>query len=286
MRDLGGRVAVVTGGAGGIGLAMGRAFAAQGMRVVLADVEEAALGRAVSGIRASAEIGATGVVADVTDEGSMRALADAAYEAYGNVHVLCNNAGVGPSAAPPLWEQEVGDWRWGLDVNVLGILHGLRAFLPRMIAAGEPGHVVNTASGNGGVAPIPSAAVYAVTKAAVVTLTECLFGQLKGTGIGVSVLFPGPHMLRTGIFTAERNRPERYARTTPGPPPRTAGEVAEMMRSRGLDPQFTPVEEVADRVVEGVRENRFWILPESGRTDATLRARTESMLSRSTPAYL
>ncbi|MBO2447317.1 SDR family NAD(P)-dependent oxidoreductase [Actinomadura barringtoniae] len=275
-----GKVAVVTGGAGGIGLAMGRAFAAQGMRVVLADVEEPAL------TKAAGEIGALGVLADVTSENSMRELADRVYEAHGAAHLLCNNAGIGPAAAPPMWEQETGDWRWGLDVNVLGILHGLRAFLPRMIASGEPGHVVNTASGNGGVAPIPSAAVYAVTKAAVVTLTECLYGQLGDTAIGASVLFPGPHMLRTGIFTAERNRPARYARTVPGPPARDADEVAEMLRAHGVDPRFTPVEEVADQVVEAVREDRFWILPDSDRTDAMIHARTESMRTRSTPTYL
>ncbi|MFI0452431.1 SDR family NAD(P)-dependent oxidoreductase [Actinomadura sp. 6N118] len=280
MLELRGKVAVVTGGAGGIGLAMGRAFAAEGMRVVLADVEEPALSKA------AAELGALGVVADVTSEASMQALAQRAYDAYGAVHVLCNNAGVGPAAAPPIWEQEIGDWQWGLDVNVVGILHGLRAFLPRMIAAGEPGHVVNTASGNGGVAPIPSAAVYAVTKAAVVTLSECLYGQLGGTAIGVSVLFPGPHMLRTGIFTAERNRPERYARTTAGPAARTADEVAEAMRAHGLEPEFTPVEEVADQVVEGVRAGRFWILPPSERTDTMIRARAESMCARSAPTYL
>ncbi|MFG2006405.1 SDR family NAD(P)-dependent oxidoreductase [Spirillospora sp. NPDC048911] len=280
MLDLRGKVAVVTGGAGGIGLAMGRAFAAEGMRVVLADVEEPALSKAAG------ELGALGVVADVTSEASMRELADRAYDAYGAVHVLCNNAGIGPAAAPPIWEQEIGDWQWGLDVNVVGILHGLRAFLPRMIASGEPGHVVNTASGNGGIAPIPSAAVYAVTKAAVVTLSECLYGQLDGTGIGVSVLFPGPHMVRTGIFTAERNRPERYARTSPSPPARTADEIAEAMRAHGLEPEFTPVEEVADRVVEGVRDGRFWILPPSDRTDAMIRARAESMRARSAPTYL
>ncbi|GAA2630327.1 SDR family NAD(P)-dependent oxidoreductase [Actinomadura fulvescens] len=282
MLDLRGRVAVVTGGAGGIGLAMGRAFTAEGMRVVLADVEEPALSKA------AAELGVPGVVADVTSEASMRELAARVYDTYGAVHVLCNNAGVGPAAAPPLWEQEIGDWRWGLDVNVVGVLHGLRAFLPRMIASGEPGHVVNTASGNGGIAPIPSAAVYAVTKAAVVTLSECLYGQLAAatSDIGVSVLFPGPHMLRTGIFTAERNRPRRYARTEPGPAARTADEVAEAMRAHGLEPEFTPVEEVAGQVVDGVRAGRFWILPPSARTDDTIRARAESMRARSAPTYL
>jgi NAD(P)-dependent dehydrogenase (short-subunit alcohol dehydrogenase family) len=276
MRDLTGRAAVVTGGAGGIGLALGRAFLAQGMRVVLADVEEQALDKAAS------DLGAVGIVADVTSAESMRRLADEVFGLYGAVHVLCNNAGIGPSAAGPMWEQETADWEWGLSVNVVGIVHGLRAFLPRMVAAGEPGHIVNTASGNGGVAPIPSAAVYAVTKAAVVTLSECLFGQLKETGIGVSALFPGPHMLKTGIFTAERNRPQRFARTGPGLPARSPEEIAAALRSF----EFTSVEDVAAQVVEGIRENRFWILPPGEQTDATIRARAQSMLDRFNPDYL
>jgi NAD(P)-dependent dehydrogenase (short-subunit alcohol dehydrogenase family) len=275
VRELRGRVAVVTGGAGGIGLALGRAFAAEGMRVVLADLEKAA-----------PDFEALNVVADVTDAASMRGLADTVYDTYGAAHVLCNNAGIGPAAAPPLWEQEIGDWQWGLEVNVLGILHGIRAFLPRMIEAGQEGHVVNTASGNGGIAPIPSAAVYAVTKAAVVSLTECLYGQLKDTPIGVSALFPGPHMLRTGIFTAERSRPERYARQGPSPKPRTADEVAEAMRAHGLEPEFTPVEEVAEQVVRGIKAGSFWILPDSDRTDQMVKTRLTSMLARSTPTYL
>lgn len=274
MRELQGKTAVVTGGAGGIGLALGRAFVAEGMNVVLADVE--------APDKAAAEIGALGVVADVTSGESMSRLADRAYEEFGAVHVLCNNAGIGPSAAGPIWEQETADWEWGMSVNVLGIIHGLRAFLPRMLAADEPGHVVNTASGNGGVAPIPSAAVYAVTKAAVVTLSESLYGQLRDTQIGVSALFPGPHMLRTGIFTAERNRPSRFARNEPGPPPRSPEEIAAALR----DFEFTPVEDVAALTVEGVKEGRFWLLPGSDRTDETIRERAASMLARANPTYL
>ncbi|MEU9006220.1 SDR family NAD(P)-dependent oxidoreductase, partial [Streptomyces sp. NPDC048551] len=196
-----GQVAVVTGAAGGIGLAMARRFAAEGLKVVLADVEEAALREAAAGLAAEgAEVLAR--VVDVSERDSVLALADAAYDAFGAVHVLCNNAGVGSGAEGRMWEHEPNDWKWAFSVNVWGVFHGIQAFVPRMIAAGVPGHVVNTSSGDGGIAPLPTASVYAVTKAAVVTMTESLYAHLRaeGAAVGASVLFPGPHMLRTGLW--------------------------------------------------------------------------------------
>lgn len=201
MRLARGQVAVVTGAASGIGLAMARRFAAEGLKVVLADVEESALRKAADALAAEgADVLAQ--VVDVSERDSVHALADAAYAAFGAVHVLCNNAGVGSGAEGRMWEHEPNDWKWAFAVNVGGVFHGVQAFVPRMIAGGEPGHVVNTSSGDGGIAPLPTASVYAVTKAAVVTLTESLYAHLKAEGVPVaaSVLFPGPHMLRTGLW--------------------------------------------------------------------------------------
>ncbi|RJL24135.1 SDR family NAD(P)-dependent oxidoreductase [Bailinhaonella thermotolerans] len=299
MRDLAGRVAVVTGAASGIGRAMCERFLAEGMRVVLADVEEKALAETAGELAGTTappasgnpleRVGAGGdvaaVVTDVADAGAVRRLADVAYERFGAVHVLCNNAGIGPAGGGAMWEIEPGDWEWAWAVNVRGVINGINAFVPRMLASGEPGHIVNTSSGNGGVAPLPGQPVYATTKAAVVTLTECLYGQLAGTGVTASVLFPGPHMLRTGIWTAERNRPREFAGAAPRRV-RSVEEIEEAMRAAGIEPRFTPVEEVADHVVRAIRDERFWILPESPRTDATVRARAESMLARSDPGYL
>ncbi|MFI1399649.1 SDR family NAD(P)-dependent oxidoreductase [Streptomyces sp. NPDC020681] len=283
-----GQVAVVTGAASGIGLAMARRFAAQGLKVVLADVEEGALHKAADELVAE---GATLLArtVDVSDRDSVLALADAAYDAFGAVHVLCNNAGVGSGAEGRMWEHEPNDWAWAFAVNVWGVFHGIQAFVPRMIASGEPGHVVNTSSGDGGIAPLPTASVYAVTKAAVVTMTESLYAHLKAENapVGASVLFPGPHMLRTGLWESHRNRPERYAKERPRRTPyRSLGQWETAMREAGREVEFTPVEEVAAFVVDGIRAGRFWLLPASDHSDRQILARSRSMLDRSAPDYL
>ncbi|MFJ3310192.1 SDR family NAD(P)-dependent oxidoreductase [Streptomyces sp. NPDC086549] len=283
-----GQVAVVTGAASGIGLAMARRFAAEGLKVVLADVEEAALEKAASDLRAEGAEAHARVV-DVGEREQILDLAESAYATYGAVHVLCNNAGVGSGAEGRMWEHEPNDWQWAFAVNVWGVFHGIQAFVPRMLASGEPGHVVNTSSGDGGIAPLPTASVYAVTKAAVVTMTESLYAHLKAehARVGASVLFPGPHMLRTGLWESHRNRPARYAKQRPRRTPyRSLDQWEAAMRAAGREVRFTPVEEVADLVVDGVRADRFWLLPESEHSDAQIRARARSMLDRANPSYL
>uniref|UniRef100_A0AAU2VCS2 SDR family NAD(P)-dependent oxidoreductase n=1 Tax=Streptomyces sp. NBC_00003 TaxID=2903608 RepID=A0AAU2VCS2_9ACTN len=283
-----GQVAVVTGAASGIGLAMARRFAAEGLKVVLADVEEGALEKAAGQLREDgAQVLARTV--DVSERDSVLALADAAYETFGAVHVLCNNAGVGSGAEGRMWEHEVNDWKWAFAVNVWGVFHGIQAFVPRMIAGGEPGRIVNTSSGDGGIAPLPTASVYAVTKSAVVTMTESLYAHLKAEGvpIGASVLFPGPHMLRTGLWESHRNRPERYAKERPRRTPyRSLDQWESAMKAAGREIEFTPVESVAAEVVDGIRADRFWMLPASEHSDRQIRARSQSMLDRANPAYL
>ena len=288
MEELAGRVAVVTGGAGGIGRAIGERLAAEGMRVVLADVEAPVLDRTVGELRAQS-YDVTGVVTDVADHQSVVNLRDRALDTYGAVHLLCNNAGIGAGAEGPLWEHELNDWRWALGVNLEGIVHGINAFVPGMVASGEPGHVVNTSSGNGGISPLRGTPQYAVTKAAVVTLTECLYAQLQdaGSAVGASVLFPGPNMLRTGLFESWRNRPEALAkerpRVTPYP---TVEDVERQMAAAGIHVEYTEPADVADQVVRGVKAGDFWILAPSARIDEQIRARADSMLARSNPTYL
>ena len=283
-----GQVAVVTGAASGIGLAMARRFAADGLKVVLADVEQGALDKAAADLRADgADVHAR--VVDVGVRQQVLDLAESAYETYGAVHVLCNNAGVGSGAEGRMWEHEPNDWQWAFAVNVWGVFHGIQAFVPRMIKSGQPGHVVNTSSGDGGIAPLPTASVYAVTKAAVVTMTESLYAHLKAehARVGASVLFPGPHMLRTGLWESHRNRPARYAKERPRRTPyRSLDQWESAMKEAGKEVAFTPVEEVAGLVVDGIRADRFWLLPESEHSDAQIRARAASMLDRANPSYL
>ena len=213
MDSLRDKVAVVTGGSGGIGIEIGRAMLAEGMKVVLADITEEKLA-AVEKEFGTADL--VGVPVDVTDFDSLCALRDATLERFGACHVIVNNAAVGAGATGSVWEHHLNDWKWSIDVNVMGVINGLNAFVPLLVEQDE-GHVVNTSSGNGAYYPIASSGMYPVTKAAITTLTECLWGQLRESGskVSASVLLPSspsPGVLATGIWMAGANRPERFRR--------------------------------------------------------------------------
>jgi len=288
IEELDGRVAVVTGGGGGLGRAMGERFAREGMKVMLADVRAEPLDQTVAELRERG-LEVSGVVADVSRWESVENLRDRALDTYGAVHLLCNNAGVGVGAEGRVWEHEINDWRWAIGVNLYGVIHGINAFVPHMVDRGEPGHVVNTSSGNGGITPILGTPEYSVTKGAVVTLTEVLGAQLHddGAAIGASVLFPGPHMLRTGLFDAWRNRPPELAKAKPrSSPPVTLEQYEQIMHDAGVEVQYTPVDEVAGRVVDAVRLDDFWILAPDERTDEQIRAKADSLLKRENPTYV
>jgi NAD(P)-dependent dehydrogenase (short-subunit alcohol dehydrogenase family) len=244
MRELRDKVAVVTGGASGIGRAMAARFAAEGMRVVIADIEEAPLQRTAE------ELGVLGVPCDVSDAESVHALRDAVLDEHGTVHLLCNNAGVGGGGA--IATSTLADWQWVLGVNLWGVVHGLHAFLPLLIDQGE-GHVVNTASVAGLVAG-PGIGPYNASKYAVVAISETLRVELPGTGVGVSVLCPG--YVRTNIFTSQRNRPEDLRNPSARPAARRANaEIIAAMERESLPP-----EQVADQVHDAVVDDRFWII--------------------------
>lgn len=253
MQELADRVAVVTGGASGIGLGLAKAFAAERMKLVLADVEAEPLERAVKEL-SEAGASAIGAICDVSKPDAVEALRDRTLSEYGAVHVLCNNAGVGGSGGEALWESPQDEWDWVMGVNVMGVVYGVRSFVPAMIEQGDEGHVVNTASMAG---LVHGAGIYGITKHAVVALSESLFSQLqmRQHPIGVSVLCPG--WVRTRIMESERNRPE-----APRPDPGERAAEFEMMRKvmegfvqSGLDPV-----EVGELVARSMRERRFYVL--------------------------
>ena len=225
MKDFDGKVAVVTGGGGGIGKALGVRFGQAGMKVVLADNDDDLLSQTVAELRGDG-LETTGVVTDVRLIESVEALRDATLDAYGAVHVVCNNAGIGAGSQKPFWEQHVNDWRWSYDVNVFGVVNGINAFVPVMLEQDTEGHVVNTSSGNGGFSPLLSGSMYASTKAAVVTITECLWGSLRAIDakVSASVMFPStrtPGLLNTGIWRPDGTVPPS-SRTTRRRPRRGA----------------------------------------------------------------
>lgn len=278
-----GKTAVITGGASGVGYCLCELFAQQGMNVVLADIELAALEASAAFLQEQG-LSVIGVQADVTSPESMVALEATSREAFGNVHILCNNAGVGiKEAQRRLWTLTPNDWEWGFNVNVMGIANGLRAFVPNMLAHGEPGHVVNTSSGNGGLTSMATTPIYASTKAAVTSMTEVLHYQflMDDVALQAHVLFPGPHIVNTKILSSMRNRPAEL-RDDDEPP--AYNTMAELAKASGIKNMLlTEPEEVAEACLEGIKSNQFWILPASEASDGKLRARTDSILARTNP---
>jgi NAD(P)-dependent dehydrogenase (short-subunit alcohol dehydrogenase family) len=277
MRELKGKVAVVTGGASGIGRAMAERFAREGMKLVLADVEDKPLAEAVSALAKTTEV--VGVRADVSKWEEVEGLAKTAFDRFGAAHVVCNNAGVG--AGGVTWEVSGADWEWILGVNLWGVIHGIRAFVPRMIAQGE-GHVVNTASIAGHISA-PGMGPYCATKHAVVAITECLHHDFAITGNGgklhASVLCPG--WVKTNIADAERNRPAaaRASRPTPGPQAAMMESLVRNAVASGIEPSA-----VADQVLSAIVEERFWILTHP-KMNKAIERRTRGIVEGKAPEF-
>jgi NAD(P)-dependent dehydrogenase (short-subunit alcohol dehydrogenase family) len=285
MKNFEGRVAVVTGGASGIGRALARAFVGEGMKVVIADVEEPAL----TATAAELEGDVVGVVTDVSDPDSVRALADRVFDLHGACHLLCNNAGV---AAPnlDLWETESSDFRWVHGVNVAGVAHGVQAFVPRMLASGEEGFVLNTSSGDGGISPLAQQVVYASSKAAVSTMTECLAAQLIGrdTRLRAAIFYPSGGMLNTGIWTTKRNRPSQLARSEEVDVSKetTFEDFMEGAKKAGFDLPVQDLDELAQFALQGIRNDDFVIMIGRESMEATLVERAAKLARGECPIEL
>ncbi len=286
MQDFKGKVAVITGGASGVGRAIGERLGREGVKLVLADIEQGALDKTVAELKAKG-IEAIGHVTDVTKFESVQALADRSFSHYGAVHLLFNNAGVGPRESQDMAETSLNEWAWGFNVNVWGVIHGLKAFMPKLVAQNQEAHVVNTSSGNGGLFPLPGSAIYGATKAAVSAITEVLHFQMLATQspIKVSALFPGPHVVRTGIYSSDRVRPQDL----PADPKsadngiHSAEDLQSIMANFGKKIEITTPDEVAERVYQDIRKDLYWILPLNERGEPALRARLESILTRTNP---
>ena len=256
-----GSVSVVTGGASGIGKGIVKALLNNGGTVVIADIEETPINETIEEFSNLGTV--DGYVTDVANEESVEALSDYVFDTYGKCNILFNNAGVGSGGGGKAWQNEPNDWKWCFSVNVFGPAHGVISFVPKMIASGEPGHVINTSSGDGGFAPVPMASVYASSKAAVSCFTEALNHQLldETENMGASVFYPSGGLMNTGLFTSQRNRPKELERVRGGTGRKSMSfeELKGLLEKAGRDVKVADLDEMGEFVVQAVRERRYII---------------------------
>jgi len=285
--EVAGAVAVVTGGAGGIGRGIVGALLRRGATVVIADVEQGAIDAAVADLGTQGPV--SGYRTDISDEYSVAALADHVYATHARCTLLFNNAGVTSGGGGKPWQQEPNDWRWCFGVNVFGTAFCTAAFVPRMIEGGEPGQIVNTSSGDGGFAPVPTASVYAASKAAVSCFTESLHHNLvsEGTSLRASVFYPSGGLLRTGLFTASRNRPEHLQRVGAGTgrASMTFDQMKDMLANAGRDVTEADLDELGDFVVDEAAARRYLIARNLEATAALLHRRADAIGARRVPPH-
>ena len=275
MKEFKGKTVVVTGAASGIGYALAERFAQEKMNVVLADIEQDALDAAVTKI-SNLGVEAVGIAVDVMDKNSVQSLTKQSIDAFGNIHILCNNAGVAPPAIDEaIWDHDMSDWDWVMGVNFYGVLYGIQSFLPHMIEHQEEGHVLNTVS-MAGILGLEGS--YGVSKFAALSLSEGLFQSLKkiNSKIGVSVLCPG--FVATNIIDSQRNRPEHLASDKKSN--FLLKQLASSVLKRGKKP-----DEIATRAIESIQANNFYILPHPI-YDERVKDRYERILARTEPEIL
>ena len=286
MKDFSGKVAVITGGASGVGRSLAFALGRRGAKVAVGDVdgnamEQISLDLAAENIQAIVER------CDVTSVDSLNALADSAEQKLGGLDLVFANAGIGAGETGAIWEYSEKDWEWCLYVNVWGVINTIRAFMPRLVTSGKPAHFVVTGSGNGAYTILPDAPIYTASKAAVHAITENLHYQVQAGGlpVKVSALFPGPHVVDTGLFNSGRVRPEELKKEVEGNESgiNSVDDMKKMMAEFGMELQTTHPDEVAEMAVNGLEQDAFWLLETTPETDEKIRARAQMILNRETP---
>jgi NAD(P)-dependent dehydrogenase (short-subunit alcohol dehydrogenase family) len=286
VQDFKGKVAVITGGASGVGRSLAFALGRLGAKIAVGDVDKTAMEQVqfdlcAEGIESIVEF------CDVTSVVSLIALADAAEQAFGTMDLVFANAGIGAGESGAMWDYSEKDWQWCLNVNMWGVINSIRAFMPRLVARNEEAHFVVTGSGNGAFLVYPDQPIYTASKAAVHAITENLHYQVQAaqSPVKVSALVPGPHVVDTGLFNSGRVRPEDLKKDVEGNESgiSSVDDMIKMCAEFGIDLQTTHPDEVAAMAVEGLQKDAFWLLATTEETDAKIRARADMILNRDTP---
>jgi len=286
VQDFNNKVAVITGGASGVGRSLAFALGRLGAKIAVGDVDGKAMEQVQSDLAAEG-IDSLVQFCDVTSAESLNELADKAQEQFGGIHLVFANAGIGAGESGAMWDYSDKDWQWCLNVNMWGVINSIKAFMPRLIAQNEPAHFVVTGSGNGAFLVYPDQPIYTASKAAVHAITENLHYQISAaqSPVKVSALFPGPHVVDTGLFNSGRVRPQELKKDVEGNESGISSveDMKKMCAEFGIDLQTTHPDEVAAMAVAGLREDAFWLLATTEDTDAKIQARADMILNRETP---
>ncbi|MAV76263.1 MAG: SDR family oxidoreductase [Cellvibrionales bacterium] len=285
MQDFKHKLAVITGGASGVGRSLAFALGREGGRVLIADVDQAALTQTQADLSA-AGIDAHSSFCDVSSADSVKALAIKAFDELGGAQLVFANAGIGAGEGGAMWEYAEQDWQWAFNVNVWGVINSINAFMPRLMAQQQEAHMVITGSGNGAFMVLPDSPIYTATKASVQAITEALYYQTSAAQdlVKVNALFPGPYVVDTGLFNSDRVRPAELDKGDANDSGiKSVDDMREMMEQFGMELKTTHPDEVAQTALQGLRNEQFWISPMNEDTEAKIKLRMESIFNRTNP---
>ena len=285
MQDFKDKLAVITGGASGVGRSLAFALGREGGRVLVADVDQTALDQTQSDLSA-AGINADSSFCDVSSAGSVESLAVKAFDELGGAQLVFANAGIGAGEGGAMWEYAEQDWQWAFNVNVWGVINSINAFMPRLIAQQQEAHMVITGSGNGAFMVLPDSPIYTATKASVQAITEALYYQTSAAQdlVKVNALFPGPYVVDTGLFNSDRVRPAELDKGDANDSGiKSVDDMREMMEQFGMELKTTHPDEVAQTALQGLRNEQFWISPMNEDTEAKIKTRMDSIFNRTNP---